>query len=294
MMNQHGTRSVAGWAAVVALLIGGSLALVGSGSPALGQSASTGTGGSDRATVQGPVSPFAEIQQVPQAAASAAQARAQRERALRNVNYAILSLQMDLEQSEGWRAANLELQGAQRDYDRARVRVLGVLERDEGYGRAVAERDAYAMMIEELKRQPDADQQYLVQLARQRMEAGSKVTKMEAAALEADGDFRTAREALVAANEEVSQMRRQMQQSVRSDVQWQQARADLMQARVDVAATAAYLRGSIEARDIAVDFGAYQARQQRFTPVNTGYDYRYGVRWGGSYRSGYPIYWQKP
>lgn len=238
-----------------------------------------------------PSSPYAEIREVPAAAAAAAGARAEVQKAKSQIHFAILSLQMDLEQSEAWRSANQALASAHRQYTHERERVLRSVEARPEYQRARATAEAYGSMITELKRLPDADGRNLLELASHRMNAGAAASSMESEALLKDEAYQSARTALVEANERVEAMRRQMQRSVRQDEAWQSARASLLDARVRAAATAAYYTHAVDAAESAVDFAAYQAHQVRYRPViGTTIDNGYGT-WRGSYRLGYPIYW---
>ena len=239
--------------------------------------------------------PAAEVQVVPVARAQAARARAEFDLAQLQVHRWIDSQWDGFMSSREYRDAADAERRAYENYQRERDRVLRRLSDDSTYRAMV---DLITDLRERIERERNGrnasedEMEQTLALATLKLGYASTVSAMEAAALSADNGVQDARNRLVEAGSRVRDMRGNFARTVRTDPQFMARRENADQLRIERVVTDAFLRGAINAREIALDYAYYLHRwdQYRYSGLYGSYVYPYydvGYGYGGTYMRRY-------
>jgi hypothetical protein len=108
------------------------------------------------------------------------------------------------------------------------------------------------------------------------------VRDLEAAALANNEEVKQARQRLVDATARIFRIRNEFNRTLRSNSAVQTARGQYEDARVAQLAADAYLIGTLDAAEIAIDYAYYVHRydRYRYQPVYDHYNYGYGGGYG--------------
>jgi chromosome segregation ATPase len=163
-----------------------------------------------------------------------AQAQGQVERAQDTLNKLIAELRKQSEASPQLSAAQEALRQAQADYDNAAAPVLEKVRAGNAYRDALDAKKAAAQKVQDLQADPNADQDQITAAARVVLEKGHAVTEMENAALVADPKIVVLKEKLAAANSNLLKLKRDLEQSIKTNPQVLEARKQVEQAQQQV------------------------------------------------------------
>lgn len=163
-----------------------------------------------------------------------AQAQGQVERAQDALNKLIAELRKQSETSPQLSAAQEALRQAQADYDNAAAPVLERVRAGNAYRDALDAKKTAARKVQDLQADPNADQDQITAAARIVLEKGHAVTEMENAALVADPKIVVLKERLAAANSNLLKLKRDLEQSIKTNPQVLEARKQVEQAQQQV------------------------------------------------------------
>jgi hypothetical protein len=233
--------------------------------------------------------PAAEVRAVAPARAAAAVARMEYYRAHNTLNNETRATQRRLERSEEMTAALNAEREAWDAYVAARDTALRDVTADSTYQTNVALRQQIARQLEDRHETtatapPDAPaRDEIIGLASLKLDYASANRVREQEVLDRSDAVRSARGRLVDARRRITQLREQHSEEIRIDPDLVAARQALYDSKVGKLAAEAYLRGVLEARDIALTY-TYN-RLYRYNPYRVGlYNYSYG---GFPYSYGY-------
>lgn len=232
---------------------------------------------------QGSDLPAADIRVVPGAAAAAVQARWQYNESLVELSNAVRLMQLQMESRPEFVDA---LDAERKAYDameEARRNALAPLRENAAYIANEDLRQRITQQIEDEAFKDKPDQARIEALAKLKLDYSIENRKLEAAVLEADEVYQSARRQYLDAGARVRQMRHQQAMAVMTDSTLIQLRRNVSENRINKLASAAYLRSAIRARNIAIDYATYYRSFDRqphyyYTPY---YPVDY---WHGRYR----------
>lgn len=246
--------------------------------------------------------PAPEVQAVPFSRAAAARARWQYRQAQTDLYRTVGTLYEDFENSPEYLRLRAEEAEAYDTYVQARQAVLARLQQDPGYRAQVelsadlreqiervrpwrpAQRSMRLSAWAEMQMSPS---EQLLSMARVRLGYNATASAMEAAALAADERVQSARTRLVDLGMQASVMRERFRRQVRRDQDFLAARQSVDSARIENITAATFHNGTVEARNIAVDYAYYGRHQDRYRYQGLGYfypPYVYGYGYDYNYR----------
>jgi len=230
--------------------------------------------------------PADEVQAIPPARAQATIARAQYDRATRNLHNVVDQLRANFTSSNEMLDAVRAEKQAHDTYDAERKRVLDKLAQDEEYRLLKKLSGDLKKKLEILNDNPRDNYEEIVATAGIRLNYGSKITQMESDALAGDQTVVDARKRMVDAGLRVSAMRQAFDRTIRRDEQFLAARSAMDDAKIVQLGTDAYLQAAINAREIALDYTYWLHHwdQYRYAGSSYGYPY-YGYGYGYGYGS---------
>lgn len=174
------------------------------------------------------------------------------------LNEVVGKLKNDFDAAPEHKAVVVAAQKAQASYDALRDKDLSALHESAAYKSAVAEREQLSVQLASAT--DDADRP---QIAQKRLEAGKKLTAMEVAALDADPGAAEAHQKLVDAGGKYTAQLQEFQQSIRTNPDWQAAKADLDKAKADATAADKEL-----ASELAKEADAQKARAAQVAQID--------------------------
>jgi len=201
----------------------------------------------------------------------AAHARALFHRAERGLTSVIHDSQFTYEHSKEFKDAQSAETQAYESYKAARHKALQNVVNDPKYQAILKLRDQLGDDIQRRRANHDINREELLALASQKLQYASDARAMEMQALDQSQELKDARQKLVDASSRVNALRRQYDDSVRSNPEVLAARKNLEDARVALITAEAYLDASRSATALAADYSYYRHRYD-FTHTIDSYD----------------------
>ncbi len=211
--------------------------------------------------------PAADIRAVPPAKAAAVQARWVHNQLLTDLNVQTRVRSKELESTEDFRQA---LNAEAAAYDKllaARQKALSGLQVNETYLAGIELRDQLTQQIRELHYDPKPDENRITAMASLKLSYVADNRKLESDALERDSAFQEARKAYVAAAQKVNTLREANALEVAQDAELVALRRAVAETRIAKLVTHAYLGSTVRARNIAVNYSAFDRNVDRYRPV---------------------------
>ena len=237
--------------------------------------------------------PAAEIQAVPPARAAAAVARAVENRETSMLHGAVRTHVRTFENSDDLKKAVAAEQDAYAEYVKARHAALRDLRNDEKYQAQVQLANSLKQKIAdrhaEAKGEKDAieaNRADIAAMATVRFDYASQVKARENEALAKNNAVQDARRNLMEARQRVSQLRGKLDDQVRNDDNIVAARKSFWDAKINRLGAEAYLRGTLEARYIAL---RYVYDVNKYNKYGQGYQYAGGYPYSCGYGFGYTM-----
>ncbi|MGF1635339.1 MAG: hypothetical protein ACFCVE_15940 [Phycisphaerae bacterium] len=215
-------------------------------------------------TYAGPA-PYAEIRRVPEARAAFVATNWTFITAETNFNNLFRQADWAFRNSPDYQQAQAAVDRAGEAYRAARNEALAPLADDEDYqslARLLASLDAE---IREENAAETPSQSRLTALAGARLEAAQRMSAAEADLL-ATAPVAAALQRLRDAGNQLAALKFSHEQALRNDPRIAQARQAVQQLRIAKNTAAAYLDSTVNARNLAVRFAAYERRLDRYTP----------------------------
>jgi len=229
--------------------------------------------------------PATEVRTVPIAKAQQVGARAQMDRARRDLSGVIDTLKEDFEFSADYVQASNDVKDAQEAYDRARGHVLNQLYQDPQYTALVRLRDNLATKLEQL-RADHAPRSEILAAAAVKLDYATQLSDREATALASDSSVQDARRRLTDVGQRAGEMRSRFNRGLRREQAVADARRTLEDSKANFLVADAFLQSSICARDIALDYALWSHRWDMYRYLHSPYGYG-GYGYGG-YGCSYP------
>lgn len=215
--------------------------------------------------------PAADIRAVPPARAMAVQARWVHSQLQSDLNIQTTLLSKELESTDEFRQA---LNAESSAYDKllsAHRNALSGLQLNETYQAGIELRDQLTQQIRELHYDPKPDEDRITAMAWLKLSYVADNRKLETDALERDGSYQEARKAYIAAAQKVNELREANARQVSKDENLIALRRAVAETRIAKLVSGAYLNSTVRARNIAVDYSAYDRSVDRYRPVVGGY-----------------------
>jgi hypothetical protein len=217
--------------------------------------------------------PAADLRAVPQARFNATAARWAYYNAQDRLGDAVRDQQIAFETSPDYQKAVAEERDAYRAYRAARERVLRPFQDDPNYMAIVQlQSELERQLLEEHgQRYPDAGR--IRALSQVKLDYSLQNRKAEVAALENDGELKSARNRLIEAAGRLTSLRQSFAAKVRTDPEIRQTRDDIANLRVARLATQAYYESTVIARNLALDYAYYSRLVDRYSSPYSGIGY---------------------
>lgn len=196
-------------------------------------------------------------------------ARAELSKAQAKLNTVVDKLKVTFEATPERKATVAAAQKARSAYDQIRTRILDSVHASAAYKANVDERDQLVAKLAS-----DTDEANRAQAASQRLEANKKVTQLETEALAADPDAAAAQQKLVEIGGKLSAQTAEFEQSIKSNSDWQAAKADLDKAKAEVDADEKELNAELAKESQAQkdrDAQVAQINRQKMEQSGRGY-----------------------
>jgi hypothetical protein len=227
--------------------------------------------------------PAADIRNVPGARAAAVHAKWTYHQSMVDLSNAVRLMQLQMDSRPDFVAALTEEKSAYEAMQTARKNALAPLRDNAAYSAGEELGVAVSKQIEDERFEDKPDQARIDALAKLKLEYVKDNRKLEVAVLEGDQDYVSARQRYLDAGAKVRELRRQQSMSVLTDDTLIAMRRNVAESRVNSLVAAAYLRESIRARNIALDYAAFYETYNRQPYYTAGYWYAnygaYGYRY---------------
>lgn len=227
--------------------------------------------------------PAADIRTVPGAAAAAVQARWEFNESLVDLSNAVRLMQLQQESKPEFVDAITNEKNAYEAMLSARKSALASLRDNAAYMAGEDLRRKVSQQIEDEAFQDKPDPARIEALAKLKLEYSRDNRKLEAAVLEGDQAYVSARQQYMDAGAKVRGIRQQQSMAVLTDSNLIMLRRSVSENRVNKLASAAYLRSAIRARNIALDYATFYRSYDRQPYYTADYWYgnygRYGYRY---------------
>ncbi len=230
--------------------------------------------------------PAADIRAVPPARAAAVQTRWVHNQLLTDLNIATRMLSMDLESRPEYRKAVAEEAAAYEKMQAARANALSGLRQNEAYLAGEELRGQLTSQIRDLHDNPKPDEYRINAVAKLKLAYIADNRKLELDALARDSTYQDARLAYIATAKRVGELREANALTVAMDTDLISLRRSVAQSRIDKLVTHAYLNSAVRARNIALNYAAYDRGIDRYRPYGGGW-YDLGGYYPRSYISRY-------
>jgi len=218
-------------------------------------------------------SPAADIRAIPPAKAAAVQARWVHNQLLTDLNIATRMLSMDLESKPEYRKTVAEENAAYDAMQSARGNALSGLRNNDAYVAGEQLRGQLSTQIRDLHEETKPDEYRIAAIARLKLAYVADNRKLEADALSRDSAYQDSRRNYLAAAQRVGELRQANALTVAMDTDLTQLRRSVAQSRIDKLVTSAYLSSSVRARNLAINYAAYDRSIDRYhTPYSGWYD----------------------
>jgi hypothetical protein len=238
--------------------------------------------------------PAAEVQAVPAARARAFQARWQQYQAQDDLYRTVGRLREDFNYSPDYLRASADEAVAYSEYISSRQAALQELRKDPNYR---AQLDIASRLKEQLDSERstpkaqfaslemDEQTQHRLAMSLERLVHTSTASAMEAAVLATDEKVQASRKKLLEAGQRTAIMREIFERKIRRDDQFLFARRNFEDARIQRIAAGEFYEGTLDARDIALNFAYYIHRYDQIRNQFVYPTYGYGG-YGGAYGYG--------
>jgi hypothetical protein len=231
-----------------------------------------------------------ELRALPAARAQAVAARAEFRRAQTNLDNAISDIRRAFFRSGRFVEAQAQEQAAWDAFVAARGRALADLRSDSAYLAAVDLRAQLARQIEQIRQDNEHRAAHLLALSTVKLSYSATASAMETAAIAADPVVAEARQRLLVAARQLSELYQEFDDIVRSSPVVQAERRRMQDARVAVAATDALYIEAHNVAEAAMDY-AYHIYDHPYPYVINSPYYSGSYTHPVGYPIGYPINW---
>jgi hypothetical protein len=238
--------------------------------------------------------PGQELRALPVARAQASAAAAQYRVAQSNLTSAVADLQRGFNRSREYNQALADERAAYEALTDARNRALASLQNDVNYQAAVSLRDRVGNQIKYARQQKEVSIETMLALSTLKLSYSATISAMEASAIAADPNVKSAQARLVEAGNRTSALRQQFDDSVHASADVLAARQAVQNSRIAMVATSSLYSEAVHVANVAMTY-AYDI-YNRPTPyiVGAGYSgyappYTSNAIYGG-YPIGFPLF----
>ena len=225
--------------------------------------------------------PAADIRAVPSASAAAVEARWVFNQSMVDLANATRLLEKQIELQPEFSKALREEKESYEALSQIRRNAVGSLLENPAYTGAEQLRLNLSRQIVEEFEQEKPDQIRIDAMARLKLDYGRENRQLEQALLERDGSHADARNRYIEAASVVRDLRMRQSMVIATDESLSDIRRQIAGARITKLASAAYLRGMVQSRAMAVDYAKfYRAYDRRPYYAPYGYTSTYGRGYG--------------
>ncbi|MEM8874466.1 MAG: hypothetical protein AAGD32_09420 [Planctomycetota bacterium] len=165
-------------------------------------------------------------------------------------------------------------------YQQARAEVLDRLMDDTEYAALVRVQRQVELQIEDARGGPNADMQYVADLAESKLAYSRQITAYQRGALDANEDVDAARRVFLEAGENLRDMRREIETALANDPEIAHATNMVKQLRIEFLAMSRFRNATERAADRALAFARFSRRVDRFRPVSETFGFGFGRGFG--------------